>query len=561
MTATINSLDGGFAPGCNASVAVLDSASCKVTKHSQNSDDLRAELWARERFERLILDLSASFLNEVPERINDIIDSSLEALAAALGHDQCTIAEFRSANHVAAVTHSYAVEGRPPVPLGVVDDDRLPWCLKQARLGKPVLVRHASDLPDEADQERQYYAAERIRSNAAIPLKVGGAIIGAITFTFLRAECRWDELFVQRLQLVGDIFANALLHKRSQDALRAALAEGERLRCQLAEENEYLRERINLKHQHKRIIGKSAVLQRVLAEAECVAKTDSPVLLLGETGTGKEPLAETIHEMSTRIGRQMVVVNCASLPSTLVESELFGREAGAYTGAATAQIGRFAAADGSTLFLDEIGDLPVDLQSKLLRVLEDGRFERLGSPATIKVDVRLIAATNRDLDKAVEEGRFRADLFHRLNVFPIRVPPLRERREDIPLLIWAFVERFARRMGKQIKRIPARTIRQLQQYSWPGNIRELRNIVERGMILATGDVLQIEIPQTEPGDRPQPTLQESERDQILAALQQTGWRIRGASGAAAILGLKATTLEARMAKMRIKRLKQNSNIS
>jgi transcriptional regulator with GAF, ATPase, and Fis domain len=226
----------------------------------------------------------------------------------------------------------------------------------------------------------------------------------------------------------------------------------------------------------------------VLAEAECVAKTDSPVLLLGETGTGKEPLAETIHEMSARRGRPMVVVNSASLPAKLVESELFGREAGAYTGAATAQIGRFAAADGSTLFLDEIGDLPVDLQSKLLRVLEGGRFERLG-------------------------------------------------------------------------RIPARTIRQLQQYAWPGNIRELRNIVERGVILATGDVLQVEIPQTEQGDRPEPTLQESERDQILAVLQQTGWRIRGASGAAAILGLKATTLEARMAKLQIKRPKSNSNTS
>ncbi len=302
------------------------------------------------------------------------------------------------------------------------------------------------------------------------------------------------------------------------------------------------------------MIGKSAGLQKVLAEAECVAKTDSPVLLLGETGTGKEPLAETIHEMSTRRGRPMVVVNCASLPSTLVESELFGREAGAYTGAATAQIGRFAAADGSTLFLDEIGDLPVDLQSKLLRVLEDGRFERLGSPATIKVDVRLIAATNRHLEKAVEEGRFRADLYHRLNVFPIRVPPLRERREDIPLLIWAFVERFARRMGKQIKRIPARTIRQLQQYAWPGNIRELRNIVERGIILATGDVLQIEIPQTEPGDRPQPTLQESEREQSAAELKRLVGGFAGQAATAALFGLDATTVEARMAKTRIKRL-------
>jgi transcriptional regulator with GAF, ATPase, and Fis domain len=361
--------------------------------------------------------------------------------------------------------------------------------------------------------------------------------------------------------LVGSVFANALLHKRDQQALHLALAEDERLRRQLAEENEYLRERINLKHRHRRIIGNCAGLQKALAEAECVATTDSPVLLLGETGTGKELLAETIHEISPRRGRQMVVVNCASLPPTLVESELFGREAGAYTGAATSQIGRFSAADGSTLFLDEIGDLPVELQSKLLRVLEDGRFERLGSSKTIKVNVRLIAATNRDLRKAVEGGRFREDLYHRLNVFPIHVPPLRERREDIPLLIWAFVERFSQRMGKQIMRIPATTIRQLQQYAWPGNVRELRNIIERAMILSTSDVLRVDVPESEPVNRSRPTLQESEREQILAVLQETGWRIRGTSGAAAILGLKATTLEARMAKLRIERPKQNSSIS
>ncbi len=553
MAPTVKSPKTGLTRSNSASV--LKRAVCQVAEHSATWDELRAELEAQRRFERLIVDLSTTFLNQPPERFDDVIDSSLEALAALLGYDRSILAEFRGNDDSAVVTHSYAVPSATPFPLGALDDDRFPWDLERIRRGDTVFMRRPSELPLEAEKERQYYAAERIKSNVAIPLKVGGAIIGAITFTFLRAECRWDELFVRRLQLVGDIFANALLHKRNQDALRAALAEGERLRCQLAEENEYLRERINLKHQHWRMIGKSAGLQKVLAAAECVAKTDSPVLLLGETGTGKEPLAEAIHEMSTRRGRQMVVVNCASLPATLVESELFGREAGAYTGAATAQIGRFAAADGSTLFLDEIGDLPVELQSKLLRVLEDGRFERLGSPATTKVDVRLIAATNRNLENAVEDGRFRADLYHRLNVFPIRLPPLRERREDIPLLVWAFVEQFARRMGKQIKRIPARTIRQLQQYAWPGNIRELRNIVERGMILATGDVLQIEIPQTEPGDRPQPTLQESERDQILAVLQQTGWRIRGASGAAAILGLKATTLEARMAKLQIKRPK------
>jgi transcriptional regulator with GAF, ATPase, and Fis domain len=530
-----------------------------VADHAR--DELRAELGAQKRFEWLVADLSTIFLNAPPEQIDGDIDSSLERLAAVLGNERCIVAEFQSDNHSTVVTHSYADPNSTPFPLGALNDDRLPWHLRQVRCGKVVLVRDPNELLVEAEKERQYCLAEGIKSIVAIPLTVGGVTIGAITFDFLRAECRWNDSFVHQLQLIGSVFANALLHKRDQQALRAALTEGEQLRSQLAEEDDYLRERINLKHQSRGMIGKSAVLQNVIAEAECVAKTDSPVLLLGETGTGKELLAKTIHEMSARRRRQMVVVNCASLPSTLVESELFGREAGAYTGAATAQIGRFAAADGSTLFLDEIGDLPVELQSKLLRVLEDGRFEQLGSPRTVKVDVRLIAATNRNLEQAVEDGRFRADLYHRLNVFPIRIPPLRERNEDIPLLIWSFVERFSRRMGKLIKRIPAKTIRQLQQYAWPGNIRELRNIIERAMILATDDVLRVEALGSDQVNRTQPTLQESEREQILAVLETTGWRIRGGNGAAEILGLKATTLEARMAKLGIKRPKQNSNIS
>ena len=227
--------------------------------------------------------------------------------------------------------------------------------------------------------------------------------------------------------MIGEVFASALLRKRSDEALRAVLAENEALRARLERENLYLREQVVLKHHHGRIIGQSDALKRVLSEAERVAVTDAPVLLLGETGTGKELLAQTIHEVSARKGRPMVIVNCASLPATLIESELFGREAGAYTGAASAQVGRFVVADGSTLFLDEIGEFPVELQAKLLRVLQDGRFERLGSPETVTVNVRIIAATNRDLEQAMRDGKFRADLYHRLNVFPIRVPPLRER--------------------------------------------------------------------------------------------------------------------------------------
>lgn len=291
-----------------------------------------------------------------------------------------------------------------------------------------------------------------------------------------------------------------------------------------------------------------------------MAVTDAPVLLLGETGTGKELLAETIHELSARKGRPMVIVNCASLPATLIESELFGRETGAYTGAASAQVGRFVVADGSTLFLDEVGEFPVELQAKLLRVLQDGRFERLGSPKTVTVNVRIIAATNRDLQQAIRDGKFRPDLYHRLSVFPIHVPPLRERPGDIPALVWAFVEAFGRRMGKTIKSIPGKTIEHLQQYPWPGNVRELSNVIERAMILTTGDTLRVELPPITQSVTPPPTtLEDSERAHILRVLEKTNWRIRGAHGAAAILGIKPTTLEARMAKLGIKRVDRDSN--
>ncbi len=363
-------------------------------------------------------------------------------------------------------------------------------------------------------------------------------------------------------ELIGDISANAFQRQQTDRALRAALAENERLRRRLEQENRYLREQVVLKHQHGRIIGQSDALKTVLAEAESVAVTDAPVLLLGETGTGKELIAQAIHALSSRKDRPMIIVNCASLPATLIESELFGREAGAYTGAASAQVGRFAVADGSTLFLDEVGEFPMELQAKLLRVLQDGRFERLGSPKSVTVDVRIIAATNRHLEDALREGKFRADFYHRLNVFPIRVPPLRERREDIPLLAWAFVEKIGHRMGKTIKNIPRKTMEQLQRYSWPGNVRELGNVIERAMILSAGDTIHVELPAfTDHRVTTRLTLKENERLLILRVLQETGWRIRGLEGAAQILGINPTTLEARMSKLGIKRKRRAGGTS
>ena len=258
--------------------------------------------------------------------------------------------------------------------------------------------------------------------------------------------------------------------------------------------------------------------------------------------------------MSSRKNRQMITVNCAALPSTLIESEMFGREKGAFTGALSRQIGRFELADGSTIFLDEIGDLPIELQAKLLRVLHEGEFERLGSTKTLSVDVRVIAATNHDLEQAVREGSFRKDLYYRLNVFPITIPPLRERKDDIPLLVWAFVKEFGKSMGKSIEQIPKKTIDMLQSYSWPGNGRELRNVIERAMILNSGQTFHIDRIRSEDLEAEQPVrLEEVERRHIVDMLERTGWRVSGKKGAAEILGLKPTTLEARMKKLGIER--------
>jgi transcriptional regulator with GAF, ATPase, and Fis domain len=299
------------------------------------------------------------------------------------------------------------------------------------------------------------------------------------------------------------------------------------------------------------IVGQSAAIRAVLEQARQVAATDSTALLLGETGTGKELIATQIHELSARRARAMVRVNCSAIPSTLIESELFGREKGAFTGAFARQIGRFELADHATIFLDEIGDLPADVQVKLLRVLEERQIERLGSPKAIHVNVRIIAATHRNLEMRIVEGTFREDLFYRLNVFPIVVPPLRERPEDIPLLVWRFVDEFSKSYGKRVDAIPRDNIAALQGYPWPGNIRELRNVVERAMIVATGPQLTIIAPTQWPAAVVQRStrMADVEKEHIRSVLESTGWRIRGSRGAADRLGLRPTTLETRMARL------------
>jgi len=347
----------------------------------------------------------------------------------------------------------------------------------------------------------------------------------------------------------------------AEEALAKSYAQIKQLKDHLQVESDYLKSEIKLSHAHGQIIGRSEGIKRVLHQAEQVAPADCPVLVSGETGTGKELIAQEIHRLSRRRERLMVLVNCAALPSALVESELFGRERGAYTGALTSQVGRFEVADKSTMFLDEVGELSLEVQAKLLRVLQQGEFQRLGSPKTHKVDVRVIAATNRDLAAEVRKGKFREDLYYRLNVFPIQIPPLRERVGDIALLVFAFLEEFANRMGKKITKVPRKAMEALQEHSWPGNIRELRNVIEHSVILSTGDTLKLSfLGDSRTRDAQPVTLAEAERGHILKTLESTGWRIKGPYGAALRLDLQPSTLYSRMRKLGIPHRRQKDDM-
>jgi transcriptional regulator with GAF, ATPase, and Fis domain len=326
----------------------------------------------------------------------------------------------------------------------------------------------------------------------------------------------------------------------------------------LLAQNIYLQEEIKLNNNFEEIVSKSKKFHKVLQQIEQVASTDATVLILGESGTGKELLARAVHNISKRSKRPLIKINCATLPANLIESELFGHERGAFTGAMERKIGRFELADGGTIFLDEIGELPVELQAKLLRVLQEGEFERLGNSKTMKVNVRVIAATNRNLEEAIAKKEFREDLFYRLNVFQIVSPPLRSRKEDIPLLVNHFVKKYESKMGREIKNIPDKVIDALMLYDWPGNIRELENMVERALIISVGSTLEYGdwIPATKNNLANQTKLlkmEEVEKEHIISALNQTNWKVSGEKGAAIILGLNPTTLESRMKKLEIKR--------
>jgi len=412
-----------------------------------------------------------------------------------------------------------------------------------------VLIRDI-DLAEFPAEIIKRGAAEGLRSGCAVPLISHGKALGTLSVVSMRKNAFTDE-DAKLLSWIGNQVALAVANSMAYQEISS-------LKDKLAKEKLYLEEEIQTEYNFEEIVGDSRALKRVLKEVQTVAATDSTVLILGETGSGKELVARALHNRSNRRERTFVKLNCAAIPTGLLESELFGHEKGAFTGAIATKIGRFELADRGTIFLDEVGEIPLELQVKLLRVLQEQEFERLGSTRTIRVDVRVVAATNRDLGRMVEEQAFRSDLFYRLKVFPITVPPLRDRVEDIPLLVRHFAQKLAQRMKKRIETIPSEAMSALQAYHWPGNVRELENFIERAVILTQGPDLLVSLAElnrapNHPTYSGATTLEQAEREHILKTLRETNWTIGGATGAATKLGMKRTTLQSKMQKLGIAR--------
>lgn len=643
-------------------------------------------------FEALLIEISGRFINLPAERIDEAIENVQQLMCDCLGFDMSVLWQWSETDsNMVELTHLFSPPGGPERPMKINGSEAFPWTYQKMLTGE-TLAFSTDELPDEAACDRATRLRYGAKSSVVIPLMTGGkSFVGILSFDTLEKKRRFSNKIINRLNLVGEIFSNALARKQVEERLRKSearlalaaesagaglwefdcntgtfwatdeareifgykrdepisletyeksvhpddldfvrralkdardngsrieaeyriilqpnlqkwifsrgcpylnnhgsvdrilgvsidissrkqleqdlknrLAEINALKLKLEKENRYLKEKLRGEKGFENIIGHSKSLRLALHAAKQVAPTEATVLLQGETGTGKGLFARAIHRMSDRSENPFVTVNCAALPHYLIESELFGHEKGAFTGAHDRKPGRFEVADGGTLFLDEIGDIPLELQTKLLRVLQDEEFERLGSSKTIKVNVRIIAATSRSLQNEVNAGSFRQELYYRLNVFPIVIPPLREREEDKVLLIHHFISKLSRKMGKYIKHIPKRTIDTLISYSWPGNVREMEHFIERGVILSTDNTFELNDQLTLPStghvtDHKIIDLETLEREHIIHVLSQTGWKINGLGGAAKLLGIHPSTLRFRMKKLGIQRPDENAS--
>ena len=519
-----------------------------------------------QQFEHVIAEAASMFVQASPKNVDGYIFDTLGKICTCASADLGILLQWdRLDKSKMVVSHEW--EANPSTNSRFRDTilaDTYPWLAKQLHESKTIFISELSDFPHEAKAERKRCVEIGIQSLILVPIIATHDLNGYLAlFTVSRPEFLLNR-FVSQLGLIGNVIASAIEKRHADLALNEAHNEIKRLNDHIKAENFTLREEIKVAFNEDELVGKSHAFQTVLQQVKQVGPTGSTVLILGETGTGKGLVARTIHQQSARRDRPLVTINCAALPSSLIESELFGHEKGAFTGAVERKIGRFELADGGTIFLDEVGDLPIELQAKLLRVLQDYEFERLGSSVTRTVDTCVIAATNRDLDTLVEQGLFRADLFYRLGVFPIRVPPLRERRSDIPLLVWFFIVNLQPRLGKTIKNVSEQMMSALTEYEWPGNVRELRNIIERAMILASSSILDLVdfaplrsettgTSTTGINTEQSESLEDVQRAHILRVLKECDWRVRGKNGAAERLDLKRTTLQSRMKRLGIRR--------
>ena len=524
-----------------------------------------AETEQLRRLELVMSDITANMVCIRKDSMDAEIDNALAQIGETTDSDLCVFLQSNDHNtSIYEVNHEWNVDAvGGPIFAGASLADDYPWLTRHLKKKKRVHLADPDDFALEAPAEAELFERTGIQLVVWEPFKATDGSCGYLGLGSVNRERQWPDGTFAQLSLLGNIISDAIAHQRAHFALEQAFNEIQALKDRLIVENETLRQEVDILYADDELIGKSHIFRAAIFQAEQVASTDSTVLLLGETGTGKGLLARRIHELSGRSQRPMVTVNCAALPSSLIESELFGHEKGAFTGAMTQKVGRFELADGGTIFLDEVGDLPTELQAKLLRVLQDQEFERLGSSTTRTVDVRVIAATNRNLDQLIEQGEFRADLYYRLGVFPIRAPALRDRRGDIPLLVWFFISELQHRLGREFDEVSAQAMDALTAYDWPGNVRELKNIVERAMILSQGSVLllgdwfssqhEVKVVSFQPHERAGETIEEVERAHIEKVLAACDWKIRGKGGAAEHLGLKRTTLQSRMKKLGIER--------
>ncbi|HZI67470.1 MAG TPA: sigma 54-interacting transcriptional regulator [Thermoanaerobaculia bacterium] len=518
-----------------------------LTANLQGDVDSRtSELRASEERQRVLLAVNNAIVTCLDR--DSLFSATAAALRRAIPYDRCSLILLDPVKNVLKVLGVAGPVPSPPIiPLGFEwprQNSRSGWILDH---GRPLITPDFRDAPPFV--EYPYLLKEGLRSAVSVPLSIKGKVIGVLNVAS-RVPAGYGPDEASLLTSIAEQVALAIENLLAYEEIAA-------LKARLEQENVYLQEEVRSEAAFGDVVGESPAVLSVLASVRKVANTDSTVLVTGETGTGKELIVRAIHDLSRRKDKLLVKVNCAALPAGVIESELFGHERGAFTGALTRKVGRFELAHRGTLFLDEVGDLPLELQAKLLRVLQDGEFERVGGTQTLKVDVRLIAATNRDIERAVAEERFRADLYYRLNVFPIVLPPLRKRLQDVPRLARHFAMLFASKMGKNVGPLNADVLDRLTAYTWPGNVRELQNVIERAVIVSSTGRFELgDFATAPPGGSPKPharSLEDIEREHIVNVLEETGWRVSGERGAAKILGLKRTTLEARMKKLEILR--------